>query len=178
MQAHLHATAAAETSRHGAEGAVEIDDVIEAAVTASRALVGLAARSLADSHEDVTLPQYRMLVVLRTRGPQQASALASALGVAAPTATRMCDRLTKKGLISRRTNRRDRRQVTLRLTERGERLLDDVTEHRRAQIASLLTTLPRDRHPALVEAFQLFARAAGELADADWAAGWELSRSC
>ncbi len=148
--------------------------MIEAAVTASRALVALAARSLADCDEDVTLPQYRMLVVLGMRGPRPSSSLAAALGVAPPTATRMSDRLVRKGLVGRRTNARDRRQVMLSLTPAGRRLLDTVTEHRRQEIRALLDGVPRERHPSLVEAFRLFAGAAGELAEADWAAGWEL----
>lgn len=148
--------------------------VLDAAITASRALVGLAARSLAETDEDVTLPQYRMLVVLGTRGPRPVSLLASALGVAAPTATRMCDRLVRKGLIARRSNARDRRQVLLSLTPSGRELLDRVTSRRRAEIAALLRDIPRERHASLVEGFRLFADAAGELAQADWAAGWDL----
>ncbi|HEY1687243.1 MAG TPA: MarR family transcriptional regulator [Solirubrobacteraceae bacterium] len=150
------------------------DGVLDAAIAASRALVGLAARSLAGLDQDVTLPQYRMLVVLGTRGPRPASLLAAALGVAAPTATRMCDRLVRKGLIERRPDAHDRRQVLLSLTAEGRRLLDAVTKRRRQEIAALLSELPADKHAALVEAFQLFADAAGELADADWAAGWDL----
>lgn len=148
--------------------------MIEAAVSASRALVALAARSLADCEEEVTLPQYRMLVVLSTRGPRQASSLATALGVAPPTASRMVDRLVRKGLVSRRTNSADRRQVLLRLTPAGSRLVETVVAHRREEIVALLQRVPTDRHPALIEAFKLFAAAAGELAEADWAAGWEL----
>ncbi|MHB2001377.1 MAG: MarR family winged helix-turn-helix transcriptional regulator [Solirubrobacteraceae bacterium] len=150
------------------------EEVLDAAITASRALVGLAARSLAEADEEVTLPQYRMLVVLGTRGPRPASLLAAALGVAAPTATRMCDRLVRKGLITRRGNERDRRQVLLGLTPRGQELLDRVTSSRRAEITALLREIPRERHASLVEGFRLFAEAAGELAEADWAAGWDL----
>lgn len=152
------------------------DEVLDAAIAASRALVGFAARSLAACDEDVTLPQYRMLVVLGTRGPRTASLLAAALGVAAPTATRMCDRLVRKRLVARRTNPRDRRQVLLSLTPAGRELLDMVTERRRKEIAELLERLPERRRASLVEAFRLFAAAAGELAEPDWAAGWELDR--
>lgn len=155
-------------------GGRDAEDVIEAAVTASRALVALAARSLADCDEDVTLPQYRMLVVLHTRGPRSTSSLAGTLGVAPPTATRMSDRLVRKGLISRRTNARDRRQVLLSLTPAGHKLVETVAAHRREEIVALLQRVPTDRHPGLIEAFKLFAGAAGELAETDWAAGWEL----
>lgn len=148
--------------------------MIEAAVTASRALVALAARSLAESDEDVTLPQYRMLVVLDTRGPRPTSSLAAALGVAPPTATRMSDRLVRKGLVSRATNSRDRRQVLLGLTPAGRKLIEDVAAHRREEIVAMLQRVPTERHPALIEALQLFAGAADELAEPDFAAGWEL----
>jgi DNA-binding MarR family transcriptional regulator len=150
------------------------EEVLDAAIAASRALVGLAARSLAEADEEVTLPQYRMLVVLSTRGPRPASLLAAALGVAAPTATRMCDRLVRKGLVAREGNERDRRQVLLRLTRSGQELVEGVTSSRRAEIAALLGEIPRERHASLVEGFRLFAEAAGELAEADWAAGWDL----
>ena len=51
----------------------------------------------ADIAEEVTLTQYRTLVVLASRGPQGLAGLADAVGVTPATATRMCDRLVKKG---------------------------------------------------------------------------------
>jgi hypothetical protein len=53
--------------------------MVDAALTASRALVGISARSLAAIESDVTLPQYRALVVLAERGEQTVSSLAEAL---------------------------------------------------------------------------------------------------
>ena len=46
---------------------------------ASRVLVAVAVRSLAAVDHDVTLPQYRALVVLASRGPQRPTELADAL---------------------------------------------------------------------------------------------------
>ena len=40
------------------------DSILDAVVTASRVLVAMAARSLADAGEEVTLTQYRSFVVL------------------------------------------------------------------------------------------------------------------
>jgi DNA-binding MarR family transcriptional regulator len=153
---------------------IAIEEVLDAAIAASRALIGLAARSLGDGDEDVTLPQYRMLVVLGTRGPQPAATLAAALGVSAPTATRMCDRLVRKRLVERQANPSDRRQVVLGLTDAGQELVETVTQRRRREVAALLKDVPSDRLASLIEAFRLFAAAAGELPQADWAAGWNL----
>ena len=95
------------------------DHLVDAVLSASRVLVAIAARSLADVGEEVTLTQYRSLVVLASRGPQGVAALAEAVSVTPPTASRMCDRLVKKGLVRRRTDRRDRRQVRLALSPGG-----------------------------------------------------------
>jgi len=134
----------------------------------------VAARSLAGMAEDVTLPQYRALVVLAARGPQGVGPLAAALGVAPSTATRMVDRLVKKSLVRRRTSPRDRRQVVLALTPAGRRLIEEVTERRRAEIARVVATIPPERRDRLVESLSAFADGAGEVPDQDWAAGWEL----
>src|ERR1039458_9360775 len=78
------------------------DSVVDAVLSASRVLVAVAARSLGDVAEEVTLTQYRTLVVLASRGPQSLATLAEAIDVTPPTATRMCDRLIRKGLAQRR----------------------------------------------------------------------------
>src|ERR1700758_166207 len=61
----------------------------------------LAARSLAAAGDEVTLPQYRALVVLAARGPQGTAELAAVLAVTPSTVTRMCDQLVRQGLIRR-----------------------------------------------------------------------------
>jgi DNA-binding MarR family transcriptional regulator len=143
-------------------------EVVEAVLGASRVLVAVAARSLAEVAEEVTLPQYRALIVLASQGPQRVAALAEALDVTPPTATRMCDRLVRKGLVRRRTPRDDRREVRLSLTPAGQALVAEVTARRRAEIAELLAGISPDDQVAMVELFGRLARAAGEVPDRDW----------
>jgi DNA-binding MarR family transcriptional regulator len=97
------------------------DALVDAVLGASRALVGVAARSLSTVAEDVTLAQYRALVVLASRGPQRLADLATALVVEPSTATRMCDRLVRKRLVARRRSSEDRRAVRVSLTPSGVR---------------------------------------------------------
>jgi DNA-binding Lrp family transcriptional regulator len=78
----------------------DLDLVTDAVLTASRALVGVAARSLAVVDPEVTLPQYRALVVLASRGPRLVGELAEALVIHPSTATRLCDRLVAKKLVT------------------------------------------------------------------------------
>jgi DNA-binding MarR family transcriptional regulator len=148
--------------------------VVDALLSASRVFVGLAARSLGDAGEEVTLAQYRTLVVLASLGPQTVASLADALAVTPPTATRMCDRLVAKGLVRRRHERTDRRVVRITLAPAGRRLVDEVTVRRRAELASLLAGMPGSTMTALVDALGSFSAAAGAVPDQDWSAGWEL----
>jgi DNA-binding MarR family transcriptional regulator len=150
------------------------DSVVDAVLSASRVLVAVAARSLSEVAEEVTLTQYRSLVVLASRGPQSVAALAEVVAVTPPTASRLCDRLVRKGLIRRRVDRRDRRAVRLALTPAGRGLVDAVTARRRDEIARLLESVPVDAQRSLVAALQLLAEAAGEVPEQEWSTGWDL----
>jgi DNA-binding MarR family transcriptional regulator len=112
----------------------------------------------------LTLPQLRALVVLDGCGPSKLAALATTLGVNPSTAMRMVDRLEAAGLVDRRPNPDNRREVVLRLTEAGQRLVDDVNAHRRAEFATLVTRLPADQRAALVPTLRALTAAADEIA--------------
>ncbi len=147
-------------------------DAVDALLAASRAMVGLAARSIADAGADVTLPQYRALVVLASRGPQKAADIAAELGVAPSTGTRMCDRLLRKGLIRRDRSSTDRRVVRLVLTAPGRELVDHVMRHRRRALAVIVASTSDVWHPSVAPALRAFAAAAGEVPEQDWWLGW------
>ena len=105
---------------------------VDAVLTASRTLVAVATTSLGAAADDITIAQYRALVVLASRGPQRMADLAAALDVAPSTAGRMCDRLVRKGLIRRHRVRADRRAVKVSITEAGRQVVDEATARRRA----------------------------------------------
>jgi DNA-binding MarR family transcriptional regulator len=150
---------------------------VDAVLGASRALVGVAARSLATVAEDVTLAQYRALVVLASRGSQRLADLALALAVEPSTATRMCDRLVRKGLVARRRSSGDRRTVRVSLTVAGATLIAEVTRGRRAEIARIMRRLPKAQRPVVLGALRAFADAAGEVPEQDWSLGWDLDQN-
>lgn len=151
----------------------ETDDLADAVLIASRVLVAVAARSLAEE-EVISLPQYRALVVLATRGPQRPVDLAEALGVDPSTATRMCDRLEGKSLITRRRDEGNRRVVVLAASASGRRLVDRVTRRRRNEIGQIVRAVEPKERPNLIRAFNLFGKAAGEVPEGDWQRSWEL----
>src|SRR5688500_18758447 len=77
------------------------DPLLDAVLTLGRALVAITTRSLSQLHVEVTLTQYRTLVVLASRGPQRTAELAAELGVQPSTVTRLCDRLVQRGWVRR-----------------------------------------------------------------------------
>ena len=148
-------------------------EVVDALLEASRAMVALAVRSLAGLDADVTLPQFRTLVVLAAHGPRRAIDVAAELGVNPSTGTRMCDRLVRKGLVRRARISGDRRVVRLTLTPAGEDLVNEVTRRRREELARIVAAIPPGGHATLVHTLRTFTVAAGELPDDEWWLGWQ-----
>ncbi|MFD1660665.1 MarR family winged helix-turn-helix transcriptional regulator [Streptomyces caeni] len=149
--------------RRNPAGAMDdVDAVTRAVLTASRLLIAVSARSLAEVEERVTVPQFRMLVVLSTRGATKLVALADLLQVAPSTAMRMVDRLIAVGLADRRANPDNRRETLLQLTEEGRRIVEDVTARRRTEIAAIVERLRPMERLALIEALNAFNEAGGE----------------
>lgn len=149
------------------------DDVADAVLTASRVLVGIAAASLSPIEAEVTLSQYRTLVVLASRGPQSLQDLAAELQVAPSTGTRMCDRLVGKGLIARRVPAENRREVELSITAAGAAIVKRVAADRRRQLRAITDRMSARSQAALVEALEEFSAAAGEVPEHQWYLGWE-----
>ena len=137
-------------------------ELVTAVLTASRVLVGVSARSLADVEDVVTVTQFRTLVVLDAHGQLNLNALAGLLDVTPSTALRMIDRLLVAELVTRRDNPANRREVLLDLTTAGKRIVDKVTARRRAEIAHIVTAMPQSQRAGLIKALRAFAAAAGE----------------
>jgi DNA-binding MarR family transcriptional regulator len=141
----------------------EIDrEQVVTALRGSRAMVGVIADSLMPTLENVTMPQFRALVLLRALGPTPAGTLASQLGVTASTGTRLVARLVRGGWVGRDSDDSDRRLITLELTAKGKRLVDETRLRRERSLVAILGRLaPSDRH-AVLDGFRRFADAAGE----------------
>jgi DNA-binding MarR family transcriptional regulator len=157
------------TDEHAADTRTAL---VDALLTATRAMVGLAARSLADLDADVTLPQYRALVVLASRGPQRVVDISTELGVNPSTGTRMCDRLARKGLIRRYRSTTDRRALRLTLTPAGRQLVHEVTRRRSEELVALVANIPDSAHQPVTAALRALAARTGELPENEWWLGW------
>jgi DNA-binding MarR family transcriptional regulator len=139
-----------------------VEEFVTAVLTASRVLVGVSARSLAEVEESVTLTQFRTLVVLDSHGEINLNTLAEELAVNSSTALRMIDRLLVADLVTRRENPTNRREVLLGLSDEGTRIVEVVTTRRRAEITRIVAAMPTERRTELIAALHAFAEAAGE----------------
>ncbi|MCQ4043750.1 MarR family winged helix-turn-helix transcriptional regulator [Streptantibioticus rubrisoli] len=143
-------------------GSDAVDEVSAAVMVASRLFVAISARALADIDPALTLPQLRTLVVLESQSPVKLAALASVLGVNPSTAMRMIDKLEAIGHVDRQVNPDNRREVILRLTADGRRLVHEVLARRHDDIATIVERLPAHQRTGLVQALRALIAAADE----------------
>jgi DNA-binding MarR family transcriptional regulator len=160
-----------QTTPEDAQGGPE-EDLIEAVLLASRALVAAAARSLGAAPHDVTLPQYRALVFLCSAGPCSAADLGADLDASPSSITRLCDRLERKGLATRQRDPDDGRQVRIAATAAGRDLVDRVTVARRRELRRLVRTVPEEDRAPLAAALRRLAHASGVPPEQAWSTGW------
>jgi len=150
------------------------DGLVEGLSALGRVMVAITARTLSSVETEVTLAQYRAIVVLASQGPQRSVDLAVALGVHPSTVTRTCDRLVRR-LIERRPVSSDRRMSRLVLTARGKQLIGEVARRRSAQIRAVLDAASIDDRMPLLELVHAFVTASGELSERQWWRRWARS---
>ncbi len=137
------------------------DDLATALVRAARVMVGVAARSLTEE-TDVTVTQFRTLLLLDGPDPLNLVTLAARLDVGASTAQRMVERLVRRGLVVRERHPDNGREIVLRLSGTGEDLVGRVVARRRQALGLIARKLPPETREVFVEALDAFSEAAGE----------------
>jgi DNA-binding MarR family transcriptional regulator len=135
---------------------------VDATLDASRALLGVVARSLAPVLDQVSLAQFRVLMLLAGHGPTRSGQLADYLGVHPSTFTRMADRLVAGGWVARQEAPGNRREVHVALTASGAQIVSEVIERRREALQHILDPLSAAQREAIVVGLETFADAAGE----------------
>jgi DNA-binding MarR family transcriptional regulator len=104
--------------------------------SAVRALA-MGARVLERALDDMTLPQFRVLVLIAT-SPERANRLAERAAVSRPSLTGLLDGLEARGWVQRVNVEGDRRGVSLEVTRSGAAALKQAE---RAMVAELSEVL-------------------------------------
>lgn len=111
--------------------------------------------------------QLAALGTVRRSGPLPIGALAEEEGVAAPTATKIVDKLVGADLVERQADPTDRRVSLIAITAAGNDLLDDIGARRTAWLTARLRGLPADELAALLTSLDVLEHLIALGADPD-----------
>jgi DNA-binding MarR family transcriptional regulator len=95
------------------------------------ASVAVTARVMSDLSTDLTLSQWRVLVLVDQRRGIPVSALAIALDAKLPSVSRLLGRLRERGLVETQRSPVDARIILVTLTDRGHQVRNRVVRARR-----------------------------------------------
>ncbi|MGC5034648.1 MarR family winged helix-turn-helix transcriptional regulator [Streptomyces sp. DT190] len=132
---------------HRARGRSDGPEAVAAQIAdAVESLTALWAVAAQEASLRLSPHQLRALRTLQAAPGLNLTSLADRLDIGLPTASRLCDRLAAAGLLERAPHPGTRREVQLRLTAHGQRILSDVAVRRaQALTAALEAMAPAER---------------------------------
>jgi DNA-binding MarR family transcriptional regulator len=124
-------------------------EILESLELLLYAAIGITSFALADADaSELTLPQWRALVVVGREDGIRVGALATRIGTSLPSTSRLVVRLERHGYVTTARDERDRRATIVTLTETGLAVRTRVVERRRelvrGAVAAGARRLPRD----------------------------------
>ena len=114
-------------------------------------------RTIALENFDISVEQFHILRHIR-RGLTSVSELAEVKQISRSAISQAVDILVERGLICRRQNVIDRRNIPLELTESGNALLDTISEKNRAWMKSRMISLTEQDLNTLTCAMEILSR--------------------
>lgn len=123
--------------------ALERDQLVERIAAEVEQLRAMRVRGMCHKpwQQDFSLPQLYVLATLHDTGPSTVSSIAQQLGVTIPSASSLVDRMDHHGLVSRRRDERDRRVVTVRISDRGQTAVEEFIGLQRDHLQVLLSIM-------------------------------------
>ena len=126
----------------------------------ARSVTRLSRRLRQERHTELTPTQLSVLGTVNVMAPVTPTAIAEREGVRPPSVTRTINCLVDEGYILREPHPDDRRQVLVRLSDKGRQLIAEERHRRDAWLDSRLAALTVDERAALREAAALLDRLA------------------
>lgn len=126
----------------------------------ARSVIHLARRLRQERLTELTPTQLSVLGTVMVMGPATPSSIAAREGVRPPSVTRTLNCLVDDGFVVREPHPDDRRQVLVRLSDKGEAMLVEERNRRNAWLDARLAKLTVDERAALRKASDLLERLA------------------
>jgi DNA-binding MarR family transcriptional regulator len=121
-------------------------------------------RSIAEDNYDISVEQFHILRHIR-KGLSSVSELAQVKQISRSAISQAVDVLVERGLICRRQNIQDRRNIPLELTNSGNQLLDAIWEKNRAWMKVRMISLSAQELNTLTCGMEILARVFEESVD-------------
>jgi DNA-binding MarR family transcriptional regulator len=140
-------------------------ELIERAMDQLEVLVSYRRRALCARTplRDISVPQFHALVLLQERGALALSELAHCLGISAPSATSIVDRMEEHGYASRVRDAADRRVVHVGITDQGRAVVEEMMGTQRDHTLRLLELMTKEELQAVTQAISAVQNALGRL---------------
>ena len=107
----------------------------------------------------ITMSQCHTIVEIGKAGGMSVNVLAGALGLDKSTVSRSVDKLVSDGIIVRRADPDDRRYVTLRLSDKGQSIFEQMEKRMAEYFEEVAAALPGDKREQIVESLGYLAQA-------------------
>ena len=114
--------------------------------------------SAAWSETELTLTQLRALAVIQLHQPMTVGGLSSALRMSLASGSALADRLVRAGLLERRHDPDDRRQVLLELAPSAVKFLRRIEDWSRIRLRRAVAAIEPHERDALATALSAFIR--------------------
>jgi MarR family transcriptional regulator, organic hydroperoxide resistance regulator len=111
---------------------------------------------------DVPMAQFKSLFIIINKGGTNFRMLAQDLGVTSGNVTGIIDRLVEQGMVTRKQNPADRREIRLEATEKGKDLMTNLMEVHTEQMTHVLTHMNLEELNSLSQGLAGLIRAVEE----------------
>jgi len=108
----------------------------------------------------LSMPQFSILMQLHYKGPCGMSEISERFDVSAAAASQLVDKLVNSGYLERAEDPSDRRAKLLRLSENGEKLVDNGIQERYRWMDELVQSLNEDERAKISDSLEVLTRAA------------------
>ncbi|MFG2211372.1 MarR family winged helix-turn-helix transcriptional regulator [Streptomyces sp. NPDC048638] len=127
-------------------------EAAEQLATAVEAVADLLREVAASTEPRLTAHGLKVMCFVSDSPGRNLTAVAAAVGLDLPRASRVCAALEAAGLLLRRPAPGDRREIGLDVSREGRALLEEFGAKRRERMAAVLRRMPTEKRCALVGA--------------------------
>jgi DNA-binding MarR family transcriptional regulator len=111
---------------------------------------------------ELSVPQFRTLSFLNRNKGASLSEVAEHIGLTLPSMSTLIDGLVMRNFAVRRTHPRDRRRMTLELTDRGQTTLRTAREATQDHLAQLIQHLSQEDRNTVAKSMRILRSIFGE----------------